>query len=268
MTVAVTASPALRLEALRVGYDGPAVLDGVSAELARGRAAALLGPNGSGKSTLIKVVLGLLAPWSGRVEVFGRRPDRLDHRKLQVGYMPQLRDVERAFPATVSDLVMMGRVGRLGLFRRPGPRDHQVVYDALADVQLAGLADEPFGKLSGGQQQRVFLARALAQEPDLLVLDEPLAGVDAANREQIGELLEGLRARGVPLLIATHDLDEIRPFSFDYHWTMVGGHLRVDEPGEWHAPHPPDRHEEVPVGRPVPRRTGRFGLWPRATNWG
>src|SRR5215210_4809255 len=111
--------PALLLDEVRVGYDERAVLEGGRAELAAGQAAALLGPNGSGKSTLLKVVLGLLVPWSGQVEVFGRRPDRLDRRRQQIGYVPQLRDVDRAFPATVFDLAMMGRVGRLGLFRWP-----------------------------------------------------------------------------------------------------------------------------------------------------
>src|SRR5439155_9854374 len=97
-------------------------------------------------------------------------------------------------------------------------------------VGLADLADRPFGALSGGQQQRAFLARALAQEPDLLVLDEPVAGVDTEHRGRIGELLEGLRGRGVPLLVATHDLEEVEPFAFDQPWTLVGGRLRVDEP--------------------------------------
>ena len=260
--------PALRLEDVRVGYDERAVLLGVDACLEGGQAAALLGPNGSGKSTLLKVVLGLLAPWNGRVEVFGRRPDRLDHRRRQIGYVPQLREVDRSFPVTVSDLAMMGRVGRLGVLGRPGARDRRLVLDALGQVGLADLAGRPFGALSGGQQQRAFLARALAQEPDLLVLDEPVAGVDAESRGQIGELLDGLRARGVPLLVATHDLDEVQPFAFDQHWTLVGGRLRVDVPDASHEPHPPDRHEEPPIGQPVPRRAGRFGLWPRATSWG
>jgi ABC-type Mn2+/Zn2+ transport system ATPase subunit len=252
---------ALVLDGLRTGYDGQAVVLAASAQLEAGRAAALLGPNGSGKSTLLKVVLGLLEPWSGEVKVFGHRPQRLNRRRWQIGYVPQLRTVDRAFPATVFDLAMMGRVGRLGLFRRPTARDRELALGALSDVGLAQLVGRPFGALSGGQQQRAFLARALAQEPDLLVLDEPAAGVDAASRTAIGELLSGLRARGVPVLVATHELDELQPFTFDQHWTLVGGRLYVDLPGASHQPHPADRHEDLPAERPAARRASRFGGW-------
>ena len=261
------AGPVLLLDEIRAGYDEQEVLRGLSAELRVGQAAALLGPNGSGKSTLLKVVLGLLAPWAGRVEVFGGRPDALDHRHWQIGYVPQIREVDRAFPVTVFDLAMMGRVGRLGLFRRPSGPDRQLVLDALGQVGLIEQADRPFGALSGGQQQRAFLARALAQEPDLLVIDEPVAGVDSANRTRIGELLSGLRAEGVPLLVATHDLDEVQPFAFDLHWTLADGRLEVDLPDEAHEPHPSDWHEEMPAGRPEQARPGRFGLRPRIRGW-
>jgi ABC-type Mn2+/Zn2+ transport system ATPase subunit len=259
---------ALRLEAVEAGYDRQPVLRGVTADLAAGKAVALLGSNGSGKSTLVKVVLGLLRPWSGRIEVFGRPPDRFDHRKSQVGYLPQLREADRSFPVTVSDLAMMGRVGRLGLFRRPGRRDRELVRDALADVRLTNLADRLFGTLSGGQQQRAFLARALVQEPDLLVLDEPMAGVDAESREQIGEILERLRERGTPLLVVTHDLNELEPFVFDQQWTLVNGQLRVGGPSEARLDHPPDRHETIPDVPAARRGPGLFGLRPGATGWG
>ena len=259
--------PAILLDEIRAGYDELPILESASARLEAGRAAALLGPNGAGKSTLLKVVLGLLRPWSGRVEVFGRSPERLDRRRRQLGYVPQVRDVDRTFPATVFDLVMMGRVGRLGLFRRPGTRDRALARDLLARLGLAELADRPFGALSGGQQQRAFLARALAQEPDALVLDEPVAGVDTESRAAIGEVLEELRAGGVPLLVATHDLDEVRPLAFDEHWTLAGGRLAVDMPDEAHAPHAPDHHEPI-AHAPPPRRPGRFGLHPRASRWG
>jgi ABC-type Mn2+/Zn2+ transport system ATPase subunit len=210
------------------GYDHGIVLDGISAELMGGQAVALLGPNGSGKSTLLKVILGLLVPFAGRVEVLGAPPDRLNRRRHQIGYVPQVRDVDRGFPATVFDLAMMGRVGRLGLFRWPSSHDRDLVSQALGRVGLQDLADRPFGALSGGQQQRAFLARALAQEPDLMVLDEPAAGVDEENRARIGDLLTDLRASGMAMLVATHDIEELRPFVFDEHWHIAHGRLTVD----------------------------------------
>ncbi|MCC6179792.1 MAG: metal ABC transporter ATP-binding protein [Chloroflexi bacterium] len=234
---ATAGSPALRLDAVRAGYAERLVLDGVTARLDRGQTVALLGPNGSGKSTLLKIILGLLVPMAGHVEVYGARPERLDRRRYQIGYMPQLRDVDRAFPATALDLVAMGRIGRLGLLRRPSGRDRAIVRQALDRVGLLGLAGRQFSALSGGQQQRVFLARALAQEPDLLVLDEPAAGVDDENRARIGTLLTCLRAEGVPMLVATHDLDELAPFTFDRHWRLNLGRL-LDEPSSPDHVHP------------------------------
>jgi ABC-type Mn2+/Zn2+ transport system ATPase subunit len=260
--------PDLLLEQIRAGYDDLPVLLDVSATLLGGQAAVLLGPNGSGKSTLLKVVLGLLRPWSGRVEVFGQGPDRLNRRRWQIGYVPQLREVDRAFPASVFDVAMMGRVGRLGLLHRPNARDRELVLSVLERVGLGDLAGRPFGALSGGQQQRVFLARALAQEPDLLVLDEPVAGVDSASRRRIGELLDDLRQSGVPLVVATHDIDELEPLTFDEHWTLAEGRLFVDLPGAAHEPHAVDRHEEMHLGQPASRRPDPFGLRPRATRWG
>ena len=253
------AATALLIEGLEAGYDERRVLEGIDARLERGEAAALLGPNGSGKSTLLKTVLGLLTPWAGRVEVYGRRPDALDHRRWQIGYVPQLREVDRSFPASAADVVMMGRVGRLGLLRRPGGRDQALVREVLKQVGLADRAGQPFGALSGGQQQRVFLARALAQVPDLLVLDEPVAGVDDDHRRQIGQLLESLKSSGVPLLVATHDLDELLPLRFDQHWTLRQGQLAIDRPGDDHEAHAPDHHELASNELAAERHTGRFG---------
>src|SRR4051794_3379849 len=221
--------PAVLLDGVRAGYDHGIVLDGVSGQIMPGQAVALLGPNGSGKSTLLKVILGLLQPVGGRVLMLGQSPERLDRRREQIGYVPQVRDVDRAFPVTVFDLAMQGRVGRLGLLRWPGARDRNLAWDALDRVGLRELAARPFGALSGGQQQRAFLARALTQEPDLLVLDEPAAGVDEENRARIGDLLAELRGRGVPLLVATHDVDEVEPLTFDEHWHLVKGKLLIED---------------------------------------
>jgi manganese/iron transport system ATP-binding protein len=236
--------PALLLEDVVAGYEHGIVLRGASARLVRGQAVALLGPNGSGKSTLLKVVLGLLEPLGGKVEVLGAPPANLDRSQHQVGYVPQLRNVDRAFPLTVFELAMMGRAGRLGLFRRPGQRDRALVTEALAHVGLQDLATRPFGNLSGGQQQRAFLARAIVQEPDLLVLDEPAAGVDEENRGRIGTLLSELRAQGMPMLIATHDVDELRPLDLDGYWCLSHGALNVEAVG---TPHVHDLH-----GSPAP----------------
>jgi ABC-type Mn2+/Zn2+ transport system ATPase subunit len=235
VTVLAPEQPALLLDELVAGYDHGIVLAGVSARLYPGQAAALLGPNGSGKSTLLKVVLGLLEPLGGRIEVLGSPPAQLDRRRSQVGYVPQLRDVDRAFPVSVFDLALMGRVGRLGLFRRPSSRDRDLVTQALVRVGLGDLLGRPFGTLSGGQQQRAFLARALAQEPDLLVLDEPAAGVDEENRERIGTLLTELLADGPPILIATHDVEELRPLELDAFWRLARGELSIETADTHHA---------------------------------
>jgi len=249
---ALLEQPALLLDNAVAGYDHGIVLDGVSARLFPGQAVALLGPNGSGKSTLLKVILGLLEPLAGRVEVLGSPPSQLDRRRHQIGYVPQLRDVDRAFPVTVFDLAMMGRSGRLGLFRRASGRDRSLVTQALNRVGLSDLAARPFGTLSGGQQQRAFLARALVQEPDLLVLDEPAAGVDEENRERIGQLLTELLADGMPMLIATHDVEELRPLEIDAYWCLARGALTVETIDTHHAA---DLHGSPGLAR-VPGRVG------------
>jgi ABC-type Mn2+/Zn2+ transport system ATPase subunit len=253
----VPAPPSLLLADVVAGYDHGIVLRGVSARLVPGQVVALMGPNGSGKSTLLKVILGLLEPLGGRVEVLGAPPARLDRRRHQIGYVPQLRDVDRAFPATVFDLAMMGRVGRLGLFRRPSARDREIVASALDQVGLRDLADRPFGAMSGGQQQRAFMARALAQEPDLLVLDEPAAGVDEEHRARTGQLLADLRTRGVSMLIATHDIDELEPLAFDEHWHLFKGRLSIDVVDS--APNT-DRHESPTVAPARRHSVGLLGL--------
>lgn len=167
---------------------------------------AVVGPNGSGKSTLLKLLLGLVVPWSGAVEVFGQTP-RATRRR--VGYVPQTGAGDWSFPVTVGEVVMMGRYGRLGLFSRPGRLDRMAVAAALEQVGMAEHMDEQVGELSGGQRQRVFLARALAQQPELLLLDEPLVGVDAVTEQDVYGLLAGLRDRGVTVLFTTHDLSTL-----------------------------------------------------------
>ena len=196
---------ALALEArdLWAGYDGQPALEGVTFDIETGCLAGLVGPNGSGKSTLLRVILGLHKPWRGDIRVFGssRRPDR---RRL--GYTPQSEQVDWSFPVTVLDMVLMGRYGHLGPLRRPTRADREIAWQALESVRLADLAHRRAGELSGGQQRRALIARALAQEADLLLLDEPFAGLDATAEHDLIALLEGLRHQGKTLLVATHDL--------------------------------------------------------------
>lgn len=185
------------------GYGRDPVLEGVSFTIEPGCLAGLVGPNGSGKSTLLKVMLGLMRPWRGQVHIYGR-PGRPGQG--HVGYTPQSELVDWAFPVTVLEVVLMGRYGRLGLLRRPGRRDREVAMGALERVRLADRARRRIGELSGGEQRRALIARALAQEADLLLLDEPLAGLDATAQHDLLRLLEELRQEGKTLFVATHDL--------------------------------------------------------------
>jgi ABC-type Mn2+/Zn2+ transport system ATPase subunit len=196
----------LALSDVFAGYGGGDVLQGVDLEVERGSVTCVVGPNGAGKSTLIKTILGTLRPWSGTVEVDGW-PARSREARAEIGYVPQREVVNWDFPVTAADVVMMGRTARLGWLRFPGKADRQVVAEALELVGMSGFAERQISLLSGGQQQRVFLARALAEGGRLLLLDEPLNGVDANTQETIGELLRRERAAGSTILMATHDLE-------------------------------------------------------------
>ncbi|MFQ5880584.1 MAG: metal ABC transporter ATP-binding protein [Dehalococcoidia bacterium] len=171
--------------------------------VATGSLVGLVGPNGSGKSTLLRTILGLHRPWRGEVRILGQQGPPA---RQCLGYMPQMEVVDWGFPVTVFDVVMMGRYGRLGLLRRPGRQDREVVWRCLERVGLDGLAQRQIGELSGGQQRRVLIARTLAQEPQLLLLDEPLTGLDAAAQHDLLTLFDELRDAGKTLLVASHDL--------------------------------------------------------------
>jgi ABC-type Mn2+/Zn2+ transport system ATPase subunit len=202
----VAGTPAVRLRDLTVGYGATAVLEHANLEIGWGQMVGVIGPNGAGKSTLIKTILGTLRAWGGTVEVDGW-PARSREARGEIGYVPQREVVNWDFPVTAADVVMMGRTARLGWLRFPGKGDRQVVSEALEMVGMAAFAERQISQLSGGQQQRVFLARALAQGGRLLLLDEPLNGVDANTQETIGELLRRERAGGSTILMATHDLE-------------------------------------------------------------
>jgi manganese/iron transport system ATP-binding protein len=199
-----THRPSVELEDVSVRYDGAVALAGVSLRLNRGDLAAVVGPNGAGKSTLFNVIAGAIRPATGQVRIYGSGP--AGH--ICVAYVPQRRHVDWSFPVNVHDVVMMGRIGKMGLFRWPGRRDHQVVQAALADVGMGEFAGRQIGELSGGQQQRVFLARALAQEAEVVLLDEPLTGLDAPSQEIMLRLVAELHGRGITILVATHDLQQ------------------------------------------------------------
>ncbi len=193
----------LELEDVVVAYNGQAILCGLSFQVPHGMQVAVVGPNGAGKSTLFKALVGLLPLRAGRVLIHGLP---LGHHQDCVAYVPQREEVDWRFPVTVADVVMMGRYAHLGWLRRPSPQDHVAVERALAQMNIANLAQRAIGELSGGQQQRVFLARALAQEPHILLMDEPFTGVDVSTQEATLELLDQLRAQQVTVMISTHDL--------------------------------------------------------------
>ncbi len=190
---------------LSVRYDRVVALDGVTFSLSGGVALGIVGPNGSGKSTLLKTIAGLIAPVAGSLTVFGKRPR--DLAPGTIGYVPQIEEVDWNFPASVRDVVAMGRYPRLGAFARFTKRDRAAVDAALEALDLTKLAARHISELSGGQQQRAFVARAIAQEPDLLLLDEPTTGVDAATEDSLLHVIRSLVARGMPVLMTTHDLD-------------------------------------------------------------
>jgi ABC-type Mn2+/Zn2+ transport system ATPase subunit len=196
-------SPALEIRRLWAGYGRTTALQDVNLHVSQGAILGIIGPNGSGKSTLFKVILGLLAPWRGEVSILGR-PSAV--QRSLVGYMPQMELVDWDFPVTVGDVALMGRYGRLGLFRRPGRADRRAAEEALDRVGMGGLGKRLIGELSGGQRRRVLLARALADGPRLLLLDEPLSGLDATSQHQLLDILRNLQAQGTSVVLTTHDL--------------------------------------------------------------
>ena len=195
--------PAIEFRHLTVGYDSRPVLADVSLAVPTGAKVAIVGPNGAGKSTLFKALVGLLPIAAGEVRVAGRPAAESRGR---VAYVPQREEVAWRFPISVLDVVLMGRYGHLGWLRRPSGADRALAQRCLDSLGMGHLAARPIGDLSGGQQQRVFLARALAQEPEILLLDEPFAGVDAPTQESMLSLLDALNARGITILVSTHDL--------------------------------------------------------------
>lgn len=195
--------PPIEAVNLSARYGDDLALDDLNFCLQSGHRIAVVGPNGAGKTTLFKVIVGIMEPSSGSVVVHGHQPG--EH--LCVAYLPQRSDVDWDFPVNVFDVVMMGRIREIGLFRHPSGDDKRMVERALARVGLQAQAKRSIGDLSGGQQQRVFLAQAVAQDPEIVLLDEPLSGLDVPSRGAILEILDDLRERGVTVIVATHDLN-------------------------------------------------------------
>ncbi len=196
--------PILDVRKVSARYNRRLALDEITFHLHAGELVAVVGPNGAGKSTLFKVVAGVLPPTSGEVNVYGSTP----RAHVCIAYIPQRSQVDWNFPVNVSDVVMMGRIARLGPLKWPKKRDWEHVQRALETVKLADLAKRQIGQLSGGQQQRMFIARALAQEAELMLMDEPFSGLDAPSQESILSLLDGLQRENVTVMVATHDLDQ------------------------------------------------------------
>jgi len=199
-----TDQPILDVQHITVRYNGRVALNNVTFHLHEGERVAVVGPNGAGKSTLFKVVAGVLPPTAGEVRIFGSRP----RGHVCIGYIPQRSQVDWNFPVTVADVVMMGRSAKLGPLNWPHKRDWEHVNHALETVDLVNLSTRQIGQLSGGQQQRMFIARALAQEAELMLMDEPLTGLDTPSQEGILELLDRLKQEKVTVMVATHDLEQ------------------------------------------------------------
>ena len=204
--------PALELHDLTVSYAKKPVLYGVDVQVPQGPLVGIIGPNGAGKSTMIRAIMGLTPLSGGWVQIFGESFEKSRHR---VGYVPQREQVDWDFPVNVMDVVLMGRYGRRGWLRRVTKEDKKIAEESLDKVGMLPFRNRQIANLSGGQQQRVFLARALAQQSDLYLMDEPFAGVDATTERAIVTLLQELQSQGKTILVVHHDLTTAKEY-FDH----------------------------------------------------
>ncbi|MNH90508.1 High-affinity zinc uptake system ATP-binding protein ZnuC [compost metagenome] len=200
----------LIIQNLSVAYQKKPVLRDISFEVPEGQLIGIIGPNGAGKSTLIKAALGLLPRLSGEVLIYG---EPYAQQRKRIGYVPQRESIDWDFPTSALDVVMMGRYGHLGWFKRPGREERRLAMECLAKVGMTDYADRQISQLSGGQQQRIFLARALAQDASLYFMDEPFVGVDAATEKAIITLLNELKQQGKTVLVVHHDLNTVKEYS-------------------------------------------------------
>jgi manganese/zinc/iron transport system ATP- binding protein len=204
--------PVVEFHDLTVSYHRKPVLWNIDMTLPKGCLIGIIGPNGAGKSTLLKAAMGLLPLGSGYVRLFDKP---LSEVRSRVSYVPQRESVDWDFPTSVLDVVLMGRYGNIGLFKRPGLKDRKIALDSLEIVGMSAFINRQISQLSGGQQQRVFLARALAQQADLYFMDEPFSGVDAATETAILNILQDLTSHDKTVIVVHHDLQSAAEF-FDW----------------------------------------------------
>ncbi|HJU04244.1 MAG TPA: metal ABC transporter ATP-binding protein [Nitrospiraceae bacterium] len=206
------ACPIIRFSHASFGFPGVVALQDITLEIAEGEFVGVIGPNGSGKTTLCRAVLGLMPPLKGSLQIFDCACEKLQcHHRAKIGYLPQKGVLDKYFPITVLETVMMGRAGVLGLFNRPGKQDREIARESLSHVGMLDHEHTALGQLSGGQQQRVFIARALAQQPQVLLLDEPTTGIDIVTQHSVLDLIRRLhRDLGLTVLLITHDINMIR----------------------------------------------------------
>lgn len=204
--------PSLLVEGLSVIYsNGHKALDNASFSIPRQSITALVGINGSGKSTLFKAIMGFVKSSGGRIELFGGSVKDALKANL-VAYVPQNEEIDWDFPVLVKDVVMMGRYGHMGFLKIPNENDYEIVKDSLIKVGMLELENRQISELSGGQRKRVFLARALAQQSEIILMDEPFTGIDVNTEEEIMELLREMKAEGKVMLISTHNLGSVPEF--------------------------------------------------------
>lgn len=206
---------ALKVEQLSVNYDKTSVLWEIYCEIPEGKMVGIIGPNGAGKSTFLKTLLGMTHPLSGHIEFFGKPYKKVRRR---IAYVPQRSSVDWDFPVTAFEVVLMGRYGKLGYFKWVSASDRLAAKKVLEMVGMLPFADRQISQLSGGQQQRLFIARALLQDADLYLMDEPFAGVDIATERAIIDLMDQLKAKGKTLLVVHHDLSTVADY-FD--WVLM-----------------------------------------------
>jgi zinc transport system ATP-binding protein len=206
-------SVAINIRDLSVSIKGRDILKNINISLEEGHFLGIVGPNGGGKTTLIKTILGLIKPTSGAVSIFGASPETLRSGSGFFGYLPQHQNIDPNFPASALDIVLMGRYGKAGFLRWPGQNDRKKAIDCMSMMGIEGIKDMQYSQLSGGQQQRVSIARALAGEPKILVLDEPSTGIDVVGQDDFYHLLKGLQKRmHLTILMVSHDIGTVTTY--------------------------------------------------------
>lgn len=200
--------PLLELKDVTVVLGEEEVLKDISFSVEKGERLAVVGPNGAGKSTLFRTIAGTLTPTSGEIAIYGKKPGS----HICIAYVPQVNMIDWDFPVTVLDVVMMGRIRKIGFIKRPGRKDREIAYHSLELVNMEELAGKQIGMLSGGQRQRVFLARAIAQDAEILMMDEPFTGLDVTSQRDLYRIMDNLTINGITLLVSTHDLNAAKKY--------------------------------------------------------